>query len=132
MEDNKREITAERALNGQTARRGYGMWLGPLLPAIAWALQMQLNYWLVRGACARGSNLALRSVILIAMVAVFVAGLGCWFAWLRLKDIWPTGHHELQARSRFLAVLALLMAGMFLLVIIAQGVATLVFDPCQL
>jgi hypothetical protein len=112
-------------------RGGYAMWIGPLLPAVAWAVQMQLNYWLLRGACARGSNLALRSVLLVAIVSVFVAGLGCWFAWLRLKDVWPTEHLERQARTRFLAVLGLLMAGMFLLVIVAQGVATLVFDPCQ-
>ena len=113
-------------------RAGYAMWIGPLLPAVAWAVQMQLNYWLVRGACARGSNLALRSVLLLAIFSVFVAGLGCWFAWLRLKDVWPTEHREIQARSRFLAVLGLLMAAMFLLVIVAQGVATLIFDPCQL
>jgi hypothetical protein len=113
-------------------RGGYAMWIGPLLPAVAWAVQMQLNYWLLHGACARASNLALRSVFLIAIVSVVIAGLGCWLSWLRLKDIWPTGQRERQARSRFLAVLGLLMAAMFLLVIIAQGVATLVFDPCQL
>ena len=113
-------------------RAGYAMWIGPLLPAIAWAVQMQLNYWLLRGACARSSNLALRSVFLVAVVSVFVGGLGCWLAWLRLKDIWPTSHREQQERNRFLAVLGLLMAAMFLLVIIAQGAATLIFDPCQL
>jgi uncharacterized iron-regulated membrane protein len=113
---------------------GYGMWIGPILPAVIWAVQMQLNYWLLRGACAGGSNIALYSAFLVAIVCVFIAGLGCWLAWMRVKEIWPNGyggHSEEDGSSRFLAVLGLLMAGMFLIVIIAQGIATLVLSPCQ-
>jgi len=132
MENEDRQVVKATHISGRSIRAGYAMWIGPLLPAVAWAVQMQLNYWLLRGACARASNLALRSVFLVAIVSVFIGGLGCWLAWLRLKDIWPTRHREQQERSRFLAVLSLLMAAMFLLVIIAQGVATLIFDPCQL
>lgn len=107
------------------------MWIGPLLPAITWAVQMQLNYWLLRGACARASNAGLYVTSVIAVVLVCIAGLGCWLAWRRLRQLWPSAYRDDDVRNRFLAVLGLLMAGMFLLAIIAQAVATIVFDPCQ-
>jgi hypothetical protein len=124
------EATADREPRVHSGTSG--MWVGPLLPAITWAVQMQLNYWLIRGACARGSNTPMYTTFLIAIVLVCVAGLGCWLAWLRVKRVWPDAYRDKDVRNRFLAVLGLLMAGTFLLVIIAQGVATIVFDPCQL
>ena len=108
------------------------LWIGVLGPPIVWALQMQLNYWLVRGTCARLSNTAFVVVTLISVGLLCLAGLSSLLAWRRVGTAWPNSFENVISRRRFMAVLGLLMTGMFLLVIIAQGIGAFVFHPCQL
>jgi hypothetical protein len=115
------------------ADQGAGvLWIGLLLPPIAWALQMQVNYWMVRGACARSSNLALFAVTLVAVALVLIAGLSAWFGWRNVGQKWPSSFGDVISRRRFMAVLGLFMTGTFLLVIVAQGIAAIMIQPCQL
>jgi hypothetical protein len=109
-----------------------GLWTGVLLPPTVWALQMQINYVLVRKACTQGSSLALYVVSIVALAAAVAAALIALTNWRRSGPTWPSGAADLFTRSRFLAVLGLLMSAMFFLVILAQGIATVVFPPCQL
>ena len=102
-------------------------WITWIFPPAIWAVQMQLNYWFVRGACARGSSLALVMAATASVVIVGIEGFICWLAWRRLQQVWANE----DVRERFMAMLGVLTAGMFLLVIIAQGLAPLFIGPCQ-
>ena len=117
---------------GRPGSRNFSLWIGLLLPPITWALQMQFNYWLIRGACARGSSAALFAVTLISLVLVALAGFSSFLAWQRVGQKWPSSFGDRVSRNRFLAVMGLLMAGMFFVVVVAQGIAAIVFHPCQL
>jgi hypothetical protein len=108
------------------------LWIGLLLPPIAWALQMQVNYWMVRGACARLSNVSLFVVTLVAVTLVLLAGVSAWLGWRKVGQKWPSSFGDSISRRRFMAVLGLFMTGMFLLVIVAQGIAAIMIQPCQL
>ena len=109
-----------------------GLWTGVLLPPTVWALQMQINYVLVRKACAQGSTVGLYVVTIVALAAAVLSALIALTNWRRSGPAWPNGAADLLSRSRFLAVLGLLMSAMFFVVILAQGIATVVFPPCQL
>jgi hypothetical protein len=92
---------------------------------------MQLNYWLVRGACVRQSGLAVNLVTLVSVLLLLFAAVNSWLAWSRLGREWPSGLGDAISRQRFLAVLGLLMNGIFFIVILAQGIAAFVLHPCQ-
>jgi len=110
----------------------FSLWIGLLLPPITWASQMQFNYWLVRGACARGSNAALFAVTLISLLLVILAAFSSFLGWQRVREKWPGSFGDRVTRDRFMAVMGLLMAGIFFVVVVAQGIAAIIFHPCQL
>lgn len=102
-----------------------------LLPALIWATQMEANYALVRRACSAQRSLSLHLVTLAALLLT-VSSLGiAWNSWRRSGKRWPNEFADTAARIRFLAVLGLLTGSIFFLVILAQGIATVFFHPCQ-
>jgi hypothetical protein len=44
---------------------------------------------------------------------------------------WPTEEADLSTRIRFIAMLGILSSAMSFLLLLAQGIATMLFDPCQ-
>lgn len=108
------------------------LWVSILWPPVAWAIQMQLNYLLVRRACSVGSKFALYGVTILALATVVFAAALAFTDWKFLA-----ARSEVQApmvlmRSRFMAGLGLLIGAMFFVVIFAQGLASIIFHPCQL
>lgn len=107
------------------------LWLLVVAAPVIVAIEMQANFVLVRLACSAQRNIALYAVIIVALVLTVATALIALAVW-RVEGItWPTESTDLPARIRFIAVLGMLSSGMSLLVIIAQGIATLLFDPCQ-
>ena len=100
-------------------------------PAIL-AIEMQTNYVLVRLACSAQRNIALYAVTIVAIVLTVATALIALAVWRVEGTSWPTEEPDLSSRIRFIAVLGMLSSGMSLLVIIAQGIATVLFNPCQL
>jgi hypothetical protein len=109
-----------------------GLWIGVLLPPVIWALQMQINYWAVRGACARGGNLRLYSVTSIALLMIIFSGLCAWIGARRSNDGERVEWGALVSSSRFMFALGLLDCAVFLMAVMAQGIAAIVIQPCQL
>jgi hypothetical protein len=106
-----------------------GLWVGLMLPPITWAVQMQLMYVLVRFECSLGTKLAMLVIVAVAlamMLAAFLSALVNYHV--------PTfdGAELTVSRKKFMAALGLLSASIFFLVTLAQGIAVLVFHPCQL
>jgi hypothetical protein len=99
-------------------------------PAAALA-DLQVAYMLVAPSCESGSTLPLHLVHAV-MFAVALAGVGC--GWVALHR---AGAGELHtdagrpARSRFLAVVGMLLSALFAAVVVAQSVGDFVLSPCQ-
>ena len=72
------------------------------------------------------------AVTLISLVLVTLGGLGSFLGWQRVGEKWPSSFGDRVTRDRFMAVMGLLMAGIFFVVVVAQGIAAIIFHPCQL
>jgi hypothetical protein len=114
--------------------RSEAMWLcvGVFTGPVIWALQMQIGYMLVRGACASDSNLALHIVTVVALILVAGGAFISWRNWRQAGRQQPGGKAGGPcARSNFMAVLGLSTSAMFFIAILAQGIASFVLHPCQ-
>jgi hypothetical protein len=127
MTDELAEESQARPSMGVSA----ALWAGVLFPPAIWAIQMQLNYWAVRGACARGSNLRLNAITLVALLLIALTGLCAWTSGYRSAEVARVEWGAVVSNSRFMMILGILMCAIFLLAVIAQGVAGIVFNPCQ-
>jgi hypothetical protein len=103
-----------------------------LLPAMVCAVQMELNYALVRHACSANRTLSLQLVTIVALALTMIAAVIAFVSWRRTGVEWPSEAADFATRVRFLAALGILSSATFFLVILAQGIATVVFQPCQL
>ena len=109
-----------------------GLWLLVIAgPAIV-AAEQQANYVLVRQACSMQRNVTLYVVTIVAMLLTIATAMVGVSSWRRTGVEWPTEESDLANRIRFLSVLGVLSSAMSFLVIVAQGIATVNFDPCQL
>ncbi len=99
-------------------------------PAIT-AIEMQIDFVLVRQACSMQRNVALYVVIVAALVLTIATALISLALWRVEGTSWSTEAVDLSSRIRFIALLGLLSSTMSFLVIVAQGIATVHFDPCQ-
>ena len=118
--------------NEEQATTPRGLWLLVVVgPAIV-AAEQQANFVLVRQACSMQRNVALYAVVIVAMVLTIVTAMVGVSIWRRTGAEWPTEATDLANRIRFISVLGVLSSAMSFLVIVAQGIATINFDPCQL
>jgi len=118
--------------NEEQATTPKGLWVlliaGPLLAAA----EQQANFVLVRQACSMQRNLALYVVTIVAMLLTIATAMIGVSILRRAGAEWPTESSDLANRIRFISVLGILSSVMSFLVILAQGIATVNFDPCQL
>jgi hypothetical protein len=118
--------------NDEQATTPRGLWLLLIAgPAIV-AAEQQANFVLVRQACSMQRNVALYVVVIVAMLLTIATAMIGVSIWRRTGARWPTEASDLANRIRFLSVVGILSSAMSLLVIVAQGIATVNFDPCQL
>ena len=108
------------------------LWMLIVAAPVIVAIEMQINFVLVRQACSVQRNLALYVVSIVAVVLTVAAALVAASVWRRAGTAWPTEAGDLATRIRFVAVLGILSSAMSFLIIVAQGIATMLFDPCQL
>ena len=118
---------------GQDEQATTPKWLWVLViagPAIV-AAEMQANFVLVRHACSAQRNVTLYAVVILAMLLTIVTVLIAISIWRRAGVEWPGEAVDLASRVRFITALGVLSSVMSFLVILAQGIATVNFDPCQ-
>lgn len=108
------------------------LWLLIVAAPIIVAIAMQTNYVLVRLACSAQRNLGLYAVSIASIALTLATAAIAFVVWRAEGTDWPREEPDLSSRIRFIAVLGMLSSGMSLLVLIAQGIATVLFDPCQL
>lgn len=107
------------------------LWLSVLAPPLAALTQLQTNYALVLWACGRGQTWALHLVALLALAVAVGCGLLGWRNWNRAGAVWEDGGAGPLPRSRFMAVVGMLVSAHSALVIVAQWIAVFVYNPCQ-
>ena len=108
------------------------LWVLIIAAPVIVAAEMQANFVLVRQACSMQRNIALYAVIVVATVLTIATAMIAVSIWRRAGASWPTEASDVATRIRFIAVLGILSSAMSFLVILAQGIATVHFDPCQL
>jgi hypothetical protein len=108
------------------------LWIGVLVPPLVWALQMQINYWAVRGACVRGSNTRLYAITLVALLLILLSGVCAWLGARRSVAGERVEWGAVVSNSRFMLALGLSICAVFFIAVMAQGIAAIIFNPCQL
>ena len=118
--------------NEEHATTPRGLWLLMIVgPAIV-AAEQQANFVLVRQTKTKQHNVTLYVVTIVAMLLTIVTAMIGVSIWRRTGATWPTEESDLANRIRFISVLGILSSALSFLLIVAQGIATVNFDPCQL
>jgi hypothetical protein len=123
-------LDSESRIEGSDARQNFALWIAVLGSAVVWFLQLQTSYSLVTWACSTGSLWSLHAASVLFLVLAAVPG---WIAWKEWSASSAGAIERTSAgagRRRFMAMLGLLLTGLFLLLIIAQAIPSFFFDPC--
>ena len=107
------------------------IWLLVVLPAFITAAAMQINFVLVRQACSAQRNVSLYIVTIVALALLAGVALISFLNWRQAGGQWPGETADATTRTRFISMLGALGSAIFFLVTLAQGIATIYFDPCQ-
>jgi p-aminobenzoyl-glutamate transporter AbgT len=108
------------------------LWVSVVAPPLIFAIQMATNYALVRHACSDRRQVALYCVNGGALLLLIICALVAMATWRRNGTIWPDEGGGPVDRSRFLSAIGLLDCALFAVATVAQGIAVVYFDPCQL
>jgi hypothetical protein len=107
-------------------------WTMVVVPALICAAHQEANFVLVRQACWLQRNTILYVVALVSLGLIALMGLVSYLTWRSLGSQWPGESADIATRTRFIAMLGMLGSGLFFLVTLAQGIATVYLNPCQL
>lgn len=107
------------------------LWFAFLGPPIIWAARFGVSYSVVPYVCARAGPLLLQALTVVALAATAAAGVAGWQQWRRAGGTREMEFGGVAARARFMAVVGMLSAGLFALVIAAEAMPIFLVDPCQ-
>jgi hypothetical protein len=119
----KREFETQRGI----------CWLlsGLLTAPLAFLTYLSINYAVVPHACSSGYMFAPQLVtalfLLITLAGAFIA----WRNWREVGSGEPTEAAGVVERSRFIAVIGLMLSGLVLVLFIAQWIPQFMISPCQ-
>jgi len=114
----------------QEARGLIPLWIGLLTGPIVWILHMEANFALVEWACPN-HDWILHVVSAVALFLVAIAGGIAWREWKETGATGPDQEATLTARSRYMAIMGMVLSAGFFLVIFAQEIPTWFLTPCQ-
>lgn len=100
-------------------------------PPVIWAARFMASYILVPVACRNGSTLLLHLVTGAALAATAGAGLVAWRRWRQVGGGTQLDLDGVAARTRFLAVTGMLSSILFIIVTVAEWLASVMVSPCQ-
>lgn len=107
------------------------LWAGVLAGPLATLTQLEVNYALVLWACAAGREWALHVVALLALAASVAGGMLSWRNWRRAGASWEDEGAGAIPRSRFMAVVGVMISALSVLVVVAQWIPIFVYGPCE-
>ena len=114
-----------------------GSWLGRGLPSaglyagpVAWFISTQGNYALTPWMCANKIPVVPMLAVLLVALSLF-GGFLSWRAFAMARFAPPHDETSAGRPHRFVAVIGIMMAVLFALVIMVQGIAGVVFTGCE-
>ena len=102
------------------------LWLGLLAGPMAWALQLPLVYALAVWSCDHVGMAALHVVSVLAIAAALGGGFASWRNLRRLDSPADAG----AGTRRLMALLGLMTASLFGLVVLGSWLAVFLLSPC--
>jgi hypothetical protein len=102
------------------------LWVNMLGAPMIWSAEMLVNYALVPRECLAGDRWILHLVWGGALAMAVVIGISSLYQW-RLLGRSDAEHQE---RFRFMVKVGCLNSLLFGMLILAQGIACIIFDPC--
>jgi hypothetical protein len=102
-----------------------GLFAGPT----AWAISTQANYALVPWVCAH----KLPVIPVVAALLVALSLFGGFLSWRAFSNAAPAPQNESEGGRphRFVAVMGVMMAALFAVIIVMQGAAGIMFEGCE-
>lgn len=107
------------------------LWVGVLIAPLAFLLHLEINYALVTQLCQSTHKLSMHLVTLLFLLIAAGGGFIAWRNWEATGRKWPGEAGSVLERSRFMAVVGLLISMLVILALIAQWIPQFIFDPCQ-
>lgn len=122
----------EKAKKELSTQRGVCWLLTGLLAApLAFLTQLTVNYAVVPRACSSGHLYAPHLVTALFLLVALAGGFIAWRNWREAGQTEPGTGGDTLERSRFIAVVGLLLAGLVTLIFIAQWIPQFLISPCQ-
>lgn len=121
----------ERPLSPSERFGSPAVWFAFLGGPLAWSAHFLASYGLVYVACVTGSKSLLYLVTVVAAAVAIAAAAVGWRLWRQPEPSGDPAAAQVGARTRFFGRAGLLMSVLFLLVILSEGAAALVFRACE-
>jgi hypothetical protein len=125
-----KEMATESFQHDTDTAGNFWRWIGILLPPIAWAIHLQTIYLTSEDGCF-DQDFKWNHIVSAGMLVLAV--IGGVIAWSH----WPTGDYEAtkeqgwpEVRKRFMGIIGVALAVMFVILIFAQWLPTLTGVPC--
>jgi len=107
------------------------LWFAFIAAPLAWLIDLEASYATVEWACAHHRRIVLFLIPSACLAVIAVAASLCWSAWNDLRREPDFEGGSVEDRSRFLALIGLLMSATFALVIITTFIARYLLSPCD-
>jgi hypothetical protein len=106
--------------------RDFALWLGIVGPPLLWLTQFEIVYAFVLPVCVAHHKIVLVMISIVFAATIVVCGLIGW------SGRAPVASSPARIRfvRHFMALLSLMSMSLFLLVVIAQVLATVMNSPC--
>ena len=109
--------------------RDLSLWLTILTGPVIWFISLEAGFAVTPVACERQAGFVLEVIVAAALAITAASGLVAWREWRLLTA--RADEPAAGTRSRALAVGGMVLSALFFVAISAQGIATVLLDPCQ-
>jgi len=106
-------------------------WAVNLVPPLAVLLDLEVTYSLVDYTCRTGDTLTGHLVHGGFLLLTLVMGALAWRSWSAAGGVADTAGGDLAARSRFMALVGLMVSALSGLTVAAQWLPAFFLHPCQ-
>ena len=109
----------------------FRLWIGMLLPPVAWAIQLQAMWLTSEYGCFTSDFMWNHVVSITGLVVSAIGMLIAYLEYRKWEQVGDNARFEAGSRPRFMAMVGVMSGALFTLVIFAQWLPTLLGVPCD-